>query len=44
MPHNEKPHGENQMEKPDVQRGNWKKKGGGTWKVLDEVKVETVLT
>ena len=44
MPHNEKPDGENQMEKPDVQRENWKKKGRGTWKVLEEVKVETTLT
>lgn len=46
MPHDEKPDGENQMEKPDVQKEKTeKKKGeGGTWKILEEVKVETTLT
>ena len=34
----------NKIEKPDVQRENLKKKEGGTWKVLEEVNVETALT
>lgn len=48
MPHDEKPDGENQMEKPDGEtrrpERKLKKEGRGTWKILEEVKVETALT
>ena len=46
--HNEKADGENQMEKPDGEtrcpERKLKKKEGGTWKVLEEVNVETART
>ena len=48
MTHDEKADGENQMEKPDGEtrcpERKLKKKRGGTWKVLEEVNVETART